>query len=97
MKINHGFLDLKDSYLFSTIAKKVNAYKAANPDADIMSLISYMDDEWPCTRVIKADIASKIEAARKDVVAQRSGAPRRSRAARPNTRRTVCRGPAPPG
>ena len=68
-----------------------------NPDADIMSLISYMDDEWPCTRVIKADIASKIEAARKDVVAQRSGAPRRSRAARPRTRRTVCRGPAPPG
>ena len=68
-----------------------------NPDADIMSLISYMDDEWPCTRVIKADIVSKIEAARKDVVAQRSGAPRRSRAARPNTRRTVCRGPAPPG
>lgn len=68
-----------------------------NPDADIMSLISYMDDEWPCTRVIKADIVSKIEAARKDVVAQRSGAPRRSRAARPSTRRTVCRAPAPPG
>ena len=38
MKINHGFLDLKDSYLFSTIAKKVNAYKAANPDADIIRL-----------------------------------------------------------
>lgn len=39
-----------------------------NPDADIMDLISYMDDEWPCTRVIKGSVSEKIEARRKDVV-----------------------------
>ena len=39
-----------------------------NPDADINELISYMDDTWPCTSVIKKDIADRVEAARKDVV-----------------------------
>lgn len=38
MKINHGYLNLKDSYLFSTIAKKVSAYKSEHPDADIIRL-----------------------------------------------------------
>lgn len=38
MKINQNFLKLQSSYLFSTIAKKVNEYKAANPDADIIRL-----------------------------------------------------------
>lgn len=33
-----------------------------------MELISYMDDSWPCTRVIKGSISEKIEARRKDVV-----------------------------
>ncbi len=39
-----------------------------NPDADVLDLISYMDDGWPCTRVIKRDIKERVEAARKDVV-----------------------------
>ena len=39
-----------------------------NPDADIDELIAYMDDDWPCTRVIKDDIAQRIEAARDRVV-----------------------------
>ena len=39
-----------------------------NPDADIMELVSYMDDTWPCTKVIKGSISEKIEARRKDVV-----------------------------
>ena len=39
-----------------------------NPDADIMELIAYMDDEWPCTRVIKGSIGEKIEERRKDVI-----------------------------
>ncbi len=39
-----------------------------NPGADIMDMISYMDDEWPCTKVIKADIKDRIEARRGDVV-----------------------------
>lgn len=36
--INENYLKLPGSYLFSTIAKKVNAYKAANPDKSVISL-----------------------------------------------------------
>ena len=45
-----------------------------NPDADIMDLISYMDDSWPCSRVIRKDISAKIEAARPKVVDERRDA-----------------------
>ncbi len=38
MKINNNYLNLQQSYLFSTIAKKVNEYKTANPDSDIIRL-----------------------------------------------------------
>ena len=38
MKINKEFLELKDSYLFSTIAKKVNEYTAKHPDKKIIRL-----------------------------------------------------------
>ncbi len=38
MKINQNYLNLKESYLFSDIAKKTAAYKAENPDADIIRL-----------------------------------------------------------
>ena len=38
MKVHENYLKLQSSYLFSTIAKKVNEYKAANPDADIIRL-----------------------------------------------------------
>lgn len=37
-QINENFLKLKASYLFSTIAKKVSDYSAANPEADIIRL-----------------------------------------------------------
>ena len=37
-KINTNYQKLPGSYLFSTIAKKVAAYSAANPDADIIRL-----------------------------------------------------------
>ena len=37
-KINDNYLKLPGSYLFSTIAKKVNAYGAANPDKKIIRL-----------------------------------------------------------
>ena len=36
--INENFLDLQDSYLFSTIAKKVAEYSKANPNAKIIRL-----------------------------------------------------------
>jgi len=31
MKINQGFLNLKDRYLFSLVAQKVGEYRAQNP------------------------------------------------------------------
>ena len=36
--INENYLKLSDTYLFTEIARKVNAYKAENPEADIISL-----------------------------------------------------------
>ena len=38
MQINRHFLEVADSYLFSTIAHKVNEYTAANPDKKIIRL-----------------------------------------------------------
>lgn len=35
-----------------------------NEDADILELIGYMDDSWPCTRIIRDTIADRVEAAR---------------------------------
>lgn len=37
-KINENYLKLPGSYLFSTIAKKVNAFQQANPDKEIIRL-----------------------------------------------------------
>lgn len=36
--INENFLELQDSYLFSTIAKKVSRYSKENPDKEIIKL-----------------------------------------------------------
>ena len=38
ININENFLDLQDSYLFSTIAKKVKAFQEANPDKKVIKL-----------------------------------------------------------
>lgn len=38
MKVNRNFFDLKDSYLFSTVAGKMKQYQALHPDADIIKL-----------------------------------------------------------
>lgn len=38
MNINKNYLNLEASYLFSTIAKKVNEYSEANPDKNIIRL-----------------------------------------------------------
>ena len=38
MNINKNFLNLNESYLFSTIAKKVNEYTAKNPNAKIIKM-----------------------------------------------------------
>ena len=38
IKINENFLELQDSYLFSTIAKKVAEFTAQNPDKKVIKL-----------------------------------------------------------
>lgn len=38
IKINENFLDLQDSYLFSTIAKKVAKFQEENPDKKVIKL-----------------------------------------------------------
>jgi len=38
MKINHNYLNLKESYLFSLIAKKINDYKQQNPEKNVIRL-----------------------------------------------------------
>lgn len=38
ININENFLDVKQSYLFSEIAKRVEEYKSKNPDANIIKL-----------------------------------------------------------
>ena len=38
MKINGNFLNLKDSYLFSTVAKKIKEFQSANPGVKVYRL-----------------------------------------------------------
>lgn len=38
MKINENYLNLSSNYLFADIAKKVQAFKAENPEAEVISL-----------------------------------------------------------
>ena len=38
MKFNENYLKLKESYLFSDIARRVNAYAAAHPDKKILRM-----------------------------------------------------------
>jgi LL-diaminopimelate aminotransferase len=38
MNINKNFLNVSESYLFSTIAKKIKEFKAENPQADIIKM-----------------------------------------------------------
>ena len=35
-----------------------------HPDHDIMEDLEYMDDTWPCTRIIKSRIRGMVDAAR---------------------------------
>ena len=36
--INTNYANLKNNYLFSTVAEKVRAYSEAHPDADVIKL-----------------------------------------------------------
>lgn len=58
-------------YLVSMFMSRV--YLAiVNPQVDILRMIAYMDDTWPCTREIKASIVDRVAAARKQRAARLS-------------------------
>ena len=66
MKINTNYLNLKESYLFSDIAKKTAAYKASNPEADIIRL-GIGDVPLPlCEAVVDAFHAAVAEMGKKE-------------------------------
>ena len=73
IKINENYTALAESYLFSTIAKKVNEYKAAHPDKEVISL-GIGDVTQPlCQSVIEAMHSAVDEMA--DVATFRGYAP----------------------
>lgn len=66
MKINQHYRELKDSYLFSTIAHKVNDYAAAHPDRKIIRL-GIGDVTLPlCPAVVEAMQAAVAEMGNKE-------------------------------
>ena len=66
MKINQHYRELKDSYLFSTIAHKVNDYTAAHPDRKIIRL-GIGDVTLPlCPAVVEAMQAAVAEMGNKE-------------------------------
>ncbi|MDR1094517.1 MAG: LL-diaminopimelate aminotransferase [Clostridiales bacterium] len=61
MKINANFFNLKDDYLFATVADKVAAYKRANPGKDVIRL-GIGDVTLPLPpAVVKAMAAAALE------------------------------------
>lgn len=42
-----------------------------NPEVDIGELIAYMEDSWPCSKIIKDGIKEKIEARREEIIPMR--------------------------
>jgi len=66
MKINHNYLNLKDSYLFSTISRKVAQYKNEHPDKEIIRL-GIGDVTLPlCQAVVNAMQKAVLEMGNKD-------------------------------
>lgn len=64
VKINENYLNLKDSYLFSTIAKKVNEFKSNNPDKKVISL-----GIGDVTRPLTEPVVNELESGVKDMTA----------------------------
>ena len=66
MKLNDNYKNLNESYLFSTIAKKVNDFIKTNPDKEVIKL-GIGDVTLPlCSEVIKAMHEAVDEMARKE-------------------------------
>ena len=56
-------------YLVSMFMSRV--YLAlVNPEVDVMTLVEYMDDSWPCTREIKSTLRQKVDEGRARRAAQ---------------------------
>lgn len=62
MKINENYKNLEESYLFSTIAKKVEEYKKKNPSAEIIKL-----GIGDVTRPLCGAVVSALELASKEM------------------------------
>lgn len=60
MKLNTNYDNLESSYLFSTIAKKVNEYAAANPDKKIIRL-GIGDVTKPLCRVVISALHKAVD------------------------------------
>ena len=60
--VNQNYLNLPGSYLFSTIAKKVSAYKEANPDREVISL-----GIWDVTKPLTPSIIKALHEAVDDM------------------------------
>lgn len=60
VKINNNYLKLPGSYLFSTIAKKVNAFTQANPDKSIIRL-GIGDVTLPLSPVVIEKLHSAVD------------------------------------
>ena len=60
VKVNNNFLKLQDSYLFSTIAKKVKAYQKEHPDKKIIKL-GLGDVTLPIPNSIKLAMEKAVE------------------------------------
>ena len=66
MKVNRNYSHLEESYLFSTIAKKVAAFQAENPKTEIIRL-GIGDVTLPlCNAVVEALHQAVEEMGRKD-------------------------------
>ncbi len=66
MKINSHYLELQDSYLFSTIAKKVAAFGESHPEAEIIRM-GIGDVTLPlCPAVVQAMQAAVVEMGQKE-------------------------------
>ena len=66
-KINKNYLELQESYLFSTIAKKVAEYKKNNPDKNVISL-GIGDVVLPLTEPVIKELSVNIQDRIKEVV-----------------------------
>ncbi len=60
MKLNEHYKNLQESYLFSTVAHKVNAYAAAHPSAKILRL-GIGDVTLPLAPAVVAAMAAAVE------------------------------------